>query len=143
MSVAAPSIEEELAAFERGTLDPALFPHREHVRFAYEMLARQSFGETLIRFSRGLEFFARKAGKPNLYHETITVAFLAVINEHRLTTNHSSWADFIAQNEDLLEKDALLRWYSKEQLQSALARKIFCLPAPQAGEAAFAPAFLL
>jgi hypothetical protein len=33
-----PEQELELARFARGELDPRAFPHREHVRMAYEML---------------------------------------------------------------------------------------------------------
>ena len=71
---------EELHAFETGALDPAKFPHAEHLRLGYEMLARHPFGEAVMRFSRGLQL-AAKAGRPQVYHETITVAFLAVIND--------------------------------------------------------------
>ncbi|MGI9086438.1 MAG: hypothetical protein ACR2HH_01650 [Chthoniobacterales bacterium] len=128
MKTAAPSIEEELFSLETGTLDPADFPHREHVRFAFEMLARHSFGEAVTRFSRGVRHLATKVEKPQLYHETITVGFLAIISERRALMNGGSWADFAAKNPDLLNKNALLRWYSAEELQSELARKVFCLP---------------
>jgi len=77
------STEEELLALEMGRLDPARFPHPEHVRLGYEMLGRYSFGEALTRFSRGLKLLTAKAGRPEVYHETVTVAFLALINERR------------------------------------------------------------
>ena len=122
------TVEEELRAFEAGEIEPADFPHREHVRFAYEMLGRYSLGETLLRFRRGLDHVARKAGKPQLYHETVTVAFLAIIGERRGATCMTNWEEFIGANADLLDKNLLLRWYSKEQLGSDLARRVFCLP---------------
>ena len=56
----------ELCAFETGAVDPADFPHSEHVRLGYKMLARYSFGETICRFSRGLKLLAAKAGKPQV-----------------------------------------------------------------------------
>ena len=124
------SIEEELRAFDEGRIEPAAFPHREHVRFAYEILSRCAFGAAAVRFRGGLAHIAQKAGKPQLYHETITLAFLAVIAERRATSVLSDWPAFIATNEDLLDKNLLLRWYSKEQLESDLARTTFCLPAP-------------
>ncbi|MDQ3314017.1 MAG: hypothetical protein M3505_05225 [Verrucomicrobiota bacterium] len=131
MTAASPAIEEEFAAFENGALEPANFPHREHVRLAYEMLSRFSFGDTATRFSRGLRHLARKSGWPQLYHETITLAFLAVIGERMATTRHSCWEGFAAANGDLLDKHVLRRWYSADQLQSNLARKTFCLPSPR------------
>ena len=121
---------EELRAFEMGAVDPARFPHREHVRLGYEMLGRYSFGEAIIRFSRGLHLLAAKAGKPQIYHETITVAFLALINERRMGGGGGSWGEFEANNADLFDKRCLEKWYGAEQLRSDLARRAFCLPRP-------------
>src|SRR4051812_6948491 len=128
--------DEELKALETGDLDPAAFPHLEHVRFAYGMLERYPFGEALDRFSRGLKLLAAKAGRPEIYHETITVAFLALINERRAGPELSTWSEFTAKNNDLLDKRCLEKWYDSEQLGSELARRTFCLPRLKALEAA-------
>jgi hypothetical protein len=120
--------DDVLLAFETGTLDPAMFPHREHVRLGYEMLGRYPFGEAVYRFSRGLRMLAAKAGRPEIYHETITVAFLALIGERRARAKHADWCEFKADNDDLLNKGCLERWYDAEQLGSDLARRTFCLP---------------
>jgi hypothetical protein len=119
---------DELIALERGMLDPRAFRHSDHVRLGYEMLGRYPFGEAVTRFSRGLRLVAGKAGRPEIYHETMTVAFLALIGERRAQGGHDSWDDFRDNNVDLLEKRCLERWYGAEQLSSALARGTFCLP---------------
>lgn len=119
---------ETLRAFETGALDPAQFPHSEHVRLGYEMLGRYSFGEAIVRFSQGLRLLAAKAGKPQVYHETITVAFLALINERRARDAAQSWDEFRANNTDLFDKRCLEKWYGAEELATELARKTFCLP---------------
>ena len=120
--------EEQIVAFETGALDPAEFPHSEHVRLGYEMLGRYPFGEAISRFSHGLKLLAAKAGKPQVYHETITVAFLALINERRAAGANQTWAEFRANNADLFEKRCLEKWYGAEQLGTDLARRTFCLP---------------
>ena len=120
----------ELRAFETGAVGPAQFPHSEHVRLGYQMLARYSFGQAICRFSRGLKLLAAKAGKPQLYHETITVAFLALINERRMHAPTATWQEFKANNTDLFDKHCLEKWYGAEQLGSDLARQTFCLPDP-------------
>jgi hypothetical protein len=120
--------DDELAALESGALDPRAFPHREHVRFAYGMLERFPFGEAVARFSRGLRLLAAKAGRPEVYHETITVAFLALINERRVRLGFQNWNEFKATNSDLFDKHCLEEWYDAEQLASDLARRAFCLP---------------
>jgi hypothetical protein len=122
------SAAEALRAFETGAVDPAQFPHAEHVRLGYEMLGRYSFGEAISRFSAGLRLLAAKAGRPQVYHETITVAFLALINERRAIRPKQSWDEFRADNADLFDKDCLERWYGAEQLATDLARQTFCLP---------------
>ena len=128
MTALQPRVEEELRALEAGTLDPARFPHPEHLRLGFEMLARHSFGEAVVRFSRGLKLVAEKAGRPEVYHETITVAFLAVINERRVRSAAQNWSEFRKENADLLDKRCLERWYPAGQLSSDLARRTFCLP---------------
>lgn len=119
---------EELMALETGTLDPSAFPHPEHVRFAYGMLERYPFGEAVTRFSSGLKLLAAKAGRPEVYHETITVAFLALIGERRARAEDEGWSEFKANNGDLFDKRCLEKWYGTEQLGSDLARRTFCLP---------------
>ena len=119
---------DELLALETGALDPAMFAHSEHLRLGYEMLGRYPFGEAVARFSRGLRLLAGKAGRPEVYHETITVAFLALIGERRAETKHDSWSEFKASNSDLLDKRCLEQWYEAEQLRSDLSRRTFCLP---------------
>jgi hypothetical protein len=66
MKNAEATVDDELRALETGALDPALFPHPEHVRLAYEMLGRHPFGEAVTRFSRGLRLLAAKAGRPEM-----------------------------------------------------------------------------
>jgi hypothetical protein len=126
-----PSIDEELRALETGALDPAKFPHPEHVRLGYEMLGRYSFGEAVTRFSSGLKLLAAKSGWPEVYHETITVAFLALIGERRARGEHDDWCEFKDENSDLLDRRCLEKWYDAEQLRSDLARQTFCLPRPR------------
>ena len=125
------SVGDELLALETGALDSAMFPHREHLRLGYEMLGRYSFGDAVARFSRGLRLMAAKGGRPEVYHETITVAFLALIGERRARGGHDSWDDFKDKNGDLLDKRCLERWYDADCLRSELARKTFCLPGPR------------
>jgi hypothetical protein len=133
------STEQELQNLEAGALDPAAFPHSEHLRLAYEMLGRYPFAEAVLRFSCGLKLLAAKTGRPEVYHETITVAFLALINERR-ATSEQTWSQFRTRNRDLFDKRCLEKWYSREQLASALARSTFCLPRLPPGPQARRPA---
>jgi hypothetical protein len=128
MSALAGEVEEELLALEEGRLDPATFPHREHVRLGFEMLRRHSFAEAAVRFTRGLRAITAKAGRPEVYNETITIAFLALIGERLARGPKLDWARFISDNPDLAEKNILERWYEADVLKSATARSTFLLP---------------
>jgi hypothetical protein len=118
----------ELAAFLSGEADPARFPHREHVRMAYETLRRHDFARGAFLYSRALRSMAAKAGKPDVFHQTITIAFLSAIAERMGASG--AFDDFAAANPDLIDKSLLLRWYRPERLASLTARRTFLLPDP-------------
>lgn len=118
----------DLGRFVRGDLDPAQFPHREHVRIAFEMLKRHDFPETALHYSRALRTMAERAGRPQAFHQTITIAFLSLIAERMETAGAADFAAFAQANPDLLEKSVLTRWYAAERLASAAARRTFLLP---------------
>src|SRR6476620_11564939 len=119
-----------LAEFEEGRIDPARFPHREHVRVSYELLERHPFPEALLHLARGLRRLAAKAGRPQVYHETITAAFLALIGERRLSGSYADFQDFAERNPDLFCKELLSKFYEPAVLQSTVARQTFILPRP-------------
>ena len=100
-----------LADFEEGRIDPAQFPHRDHVRVSYELIERHPFPEALLHLARGLRHLAAKAGRPEVYHETITAAFLALIAERRLSGSYADFQDFAERNPDLFCKELLSEFY--------------------------------
>jgi hypothetical protein len=122
--------DQDLERFMRGEIDATAFPHREHVRMGFEMLRRHDFATSAFQYSNALRMMVAKIDKPQVFHQTVTIAFLAVIAE-RLEANN--WADFDAfatANPDLFEPSVLRRWYSAEQLGTQAARHTFLLPAP-------------
>lgn len=123
--------ENLIAQFEAGTIPAATFHHAEHVRLAFEYLCRYSALEALERFSNGLKRFAAAQGKPRLYHETITWAYLLLIRERMArAARDQTWPDFAQENPDLLQwKGGILTTlYRQETLDSDLARHTFVLP---------------
>jgi hypothetical protein len=118
----------ELERFVRGEIPATSFPHREHVRMAFEMLRRHDFPETVLHFSRALRSMAQQAGKPQAFHQTVTVAFLSLIAERMDGGECQDFAAFEDANPDLLEKGMLSRWYRPERLASERARRTFLLP---------------
>src|SRR5580692_3302411 len=107
------SDDEFIASFENATLDNATFHHTDHVRMAFLYLSRYPALEALQRFTTSLAKFAAAKGKPELYHETITWAFLFLIRERMARSpGPQSWRQFATGNADLLNwKDNILRKY--------------------------------
>jgi len=122
------SDDEFLAAFEATTLPLAAFNHRAHVRAGYLYLTRYGLGAAIDRFGRSLRAFAVAHCKRGLYHETITVAFLALINERIARSRAADWEALAAANPDLMERNCLGQFYAPEELASAEARTVFLLP---------------
>ena len=120
----------ELGRFVRGEIEPGAFAHREHVRMAFEMLRRHDFAETAWLYSRALRAMTAKAGKPQAFHQTVTVAFLSVISERIETRPVADFTAFARDNPDLFDKAALARCYRPERLATELARRTFLLPDP-------------
>jgi nitroreductase len=123
--------EALLDAFEAAAFAPGSFHHRHHVRVAWALLERRDVLDVLQRFSAGLRRLAAAAGKPGLYHETITWAFVLLVHERRASAGHEDWTAFAERNADLLEwKPSVLekRYYTEKTLWSARARSSFVLP---------------
>jgi hypothetical protein len=119
---------EFLAALESAALPEAAFDHAGHLRAAWLYLRDGSFPDALARMSRALRAYAAARGKPDRYHETVTVAFLAVINERlRTRGDGGGWPGFLAENHDLLDRRFLTHYYRPETLASPQARRVFIL----------------
>lgn len=123
--------KELVESFERLTLPPELFSHREHVRLAWSYLRDHPPLTALEKFCEGLKRFAASLGRADRYHETISWAYLLLIHERMARTETAvSWETFAEANGDLLnwESNILKSYYREETLQSELAKRIFLFP---------------
>ncbi len=114
--------------FESGELEPECFRHADHVCVAWELLRHYPFFVALTRLRTGLKQLAARAGRPGAYHETITLAFLAMVYERVSKSGGSDWERFARDNADLFDKNALRALYSTPRLTSPEARLGFLLP---------------
>lgn len=121
--------EAFLAAVERAAISPQAFNHAAHVRAAFLLLSvEQEFAPALQRMSAALKAITRKAGVPDKYHETITVAFMALVHARMAESAHGDWRTFARAHPDLLNTNPLVGIYTSEQLANPLARRVFVLP---------------
>ena len=125
------SVDRSLVSeFEQGHV-PGEFHHADHVRVAFAYVSEFSLPEALASFPAALKRFAIAKGKPNLYHETITWAYLLLIAERMARAGKpQAWGEFAADNADLLawKGGVLERYYAPDTLASELARRAFIFP---------------
>jgi hypothetical protein len=122
---------ELVELFERGEIDAASFHHRDHIQVAWSYLRVFELAEAAAKFIAALQRFAVANGVPQLYHATITWAYLVAINDrmHREGAP-DSWDAFAAANDDLFawKPSFLDTMYNPETLASAHAKRVFVLP---------------
>jgi hypothetical protein len=126
-----------MLAFENGSLDPARFSHRLHLSLAWSYLQRDGFPEGALQFRRHLQNYVAKVGAQSKYHETITWAYLVLLSEELCLRSSAdeSFDAMIQRRPDLLDhcNGAISRCYSKAQLDSPEARRVFMLPVTERG----------
>ncbi|HWK51802.1 MAG TPA: hypothetical protein VNR40_18040 [Steroidobacter sp.] len=126
-----------LVAFENGSLDPAQFSHRLHLSLAWSYLQREGFPDGALQFRRHLQDYVAAVGAQGKYHETMTWAYLMLLNEELCLRSPAgeSFEAMIQRRPDLLDhrNGPISRCYSKAQLDSPEARRVFMLPAIERG----------
>jgi hypothetical protein len=112
--------------FEDATLEH--FPHADHVRVAWWYVHHEPLLTAIAKMRAGLQRFAAAKGRPERYHETMTIAFVLLVADRR--RDGEPWAAFAARNPDLLQWPcpALTRLYAPGVLESPRARDVFVAP---------------
>ena len=117
-------IEVLVRAFEGCTLPKAEWTHREHLTVALWYLRHNPREEATSRMREGIQRFNLSHGNTTGYHETITLAWIAVIS--RFLGENDRGQPLSTLVSGLLErcgdKDYLFRFYSKDVLMSDEAR---------------------
>jgi hypothetical protein len=115
---------EFLGAFDDTILEP--FHHRDHLRVTFLYL--RQFGEQGTRQRLGpaiLRYAAARNGAEK-YHETITQAWIRLVAS--ASAQVGDFEAMLAANPQLLDKNLVDRYYSRELLQSTEARRRWMEP---------------
>ena len=119
--------DELVAGFEAGTL--AEFHHADHVRLTLVYLARHGRDGALRRMTDGVRRLSAIDGHPEKFHLTMTRAWVDLLQAARAAhPDAPDPAALVAACPALLDKDALLRFYSRESLHSERARTAWVPP---------------
>jgi len=120
-------------AFESCTLPRALWNHRAHVRMGYLYAAQHPFDVALGRMRQSIQKYNRSQQVPDApgrgYHETITVAFMRLVCDKLTRSGPFPSSDaFCDSHPEFLDKSLLLRFYSKDRIETEEARRTFVEP---------------
>jgi hypothetical protein len=116
-----------------GTLDEIIrvrgsFGHREHLELAWSYLHLYPIDEAVDVMTAAIRHVARRHGAPDKYHETITRSWLHFVAVHRQRWGAESFEAFLERNPDLLNRNLVEHFYSRELIFSDSARAIWLDP---------------
>jgi hypothetical protein len=110
-------------ALERGEIANEDFHHASHLHVAWVYLGESSSVELAARKMREtLRRFAAAAGKPQKYHETLTLFWVHLLSQAYAVSCGGRLEDVVDASPQLLEKNFPLAYYSTERLFSDEAR---------------------
>ena len=92
-----------VASFERGTLPPHEFRHREHLHLAWCYLRGRPFEEAAARFETSLIAYAERHGGAAKIDLPLTWAYLGLVKE-ALRVEDRSFGELLERRPDLLAR---------------------------------------
>lgn len=113
------------------TIDPKLFNHEAHIRFAWLVLRDFEFAQAQAHIHDSIKGLDQKFGNGMKYHLTMTHALIEIINNRiQQHTNLTQYTEFIAKNQDLIHayKALLLQYYTEDLLFDSKGRQNFVNP---------------
>ena len=116
-------------SLERGEIANEDFHHSSHLHVAWVYLAESSsVQQAATKMRDTLRRFAAAAGKPQKYHETITLFWVHLLSCAYAASRGGSLEDIVHANPQLLEKNFPLAYYSAGRLFSDEARTSWVEP---------------
>ena len=124
------SDKDFVESFERGEIPNEGFHHISHIRMAWYYLRLYGIEDGSRRIIEGIRHFAAKHNLPHLYHQTITLFWIAAVNHclQQTAENISEFSQFIGCYPHLSDKNSIYRFYSRDHLMSDAARQTWVLP---------------
>jgi hypothetical protein len=117
------SDEAVLRAFEASQLDPAKFHHADHIRLAWLCVERYGAHEAEGKLLDGLRRFAQRAGVPQKFMYTTTVAWARLVaTAQEASPTAINFSEWIQSHTELLDRNLLTRYYSPGRLETEEAR---------------------
>ena len=112
-----------LEAFENCNLPHGIFHHADHVRLAWLYVGKYGAVESEQRLLDGIRKMAACANAPAKFLYTTTVAWARLVASARAQSpTKESFVVWVENFPELLDRDLLAKYYSKERLTSPESR---------------------
>jgi hypothetical protein len=112
-----------LSALERCSIPNHLFRHRDHVRAAWLYVTRDGAEEAMSAMQQAIHRFAAHHGHEQKFNLTLTILWVKLVAVHAKHHGCPTFDDFAKTNAALLDKDLVLKFYTRERLFSDSARQ--------------------
>ena len=116
--------------FSDCTLDPALFGHEAHLRLAWIHINKYGIDRAIKNICLQIQNFAARAGAPDKYNETVTIAAIRAVYHFMLRSDTDNFQDFILENSRLKTsfKQLLNSHYRTDIFNSERAKRAYIEP---------------
>jgi hypothetical protein len=123
-------IEALVRSFEDGSLPRSEWTHASHLLVALWYMSRHPRDQATRLVRDGIRRYNHLHGRDSGYHETITLAWVAVVARFLTRSDGDGPISALAGTllDDCGDKDFLLRYYSREVLMSDEARRAWIPP---------------
>jgi hypothetical protein len=123
-------IEAMVRSFEDGSLPRSEWTHSSHLLVGLWYLSRHARDQGTRLVRDGIKRYNHIHGRDSGYHETITLAWLAVIAGFLAGCDRAEPISVLAERliDGCGDKDHLLRYYSRPLLMSDAARRAWVPP---------------
>jgi hypothetical protein len=98
------------------------FGHREHIHLTWLAVRQVGVPAAIGLVSDGIQRTTRYAGAPQKYHATVSRAWVELVGHHAVASGARDFTSFAEQNDALLDKRLLARFYRPATLAAPEAR---------------------
>jgi hypothetical protein len=98
------------------------FGHREHIHLTWLAVRQAGVPAAIGLVSDGIQRTTRYAGAPQKYHATVSRAWVELVGHHAVASGARDFTSFAEQNDALLDKRLLTRFYRPATLAAPEAR---------------------
>jgi hypothetical protein len=98
------------------------FGHREHIHLTWLAVRQVGVPAAIGLVSDGIQHTTRYAGAPQKYHATVSRAWVELVGHHAVASGARDFTSFAEQNDALLDKRLLARFYRPATLAAPEAR---------------------